>query len=94
MWVHLNLALKKKLHDVDFMEEKATHTLGDSLLNDLGVEIEPLVMLENMVEEPDDSDDDEPSMHRWGMNWGTSESQSPSEPLSRSASMRSTTSSM
>ena len=89
--------MKKKLHDVDYMEEKATHTLGDSLLNDLGVEIEPLVMLENMVEDPDDSDDDEeePSMHRWGMNWGTSESQSPSsEPLSRSASMRSTTSSM
>ena len=87
--------MKKKLHDVDYMEEKDTHTLGDTLLDDLGVEIEPLVMLENMVEDPDDSDDDEPSMHRWGMNWGTSESQSPSsEPLSRSASMRSTTSSM
>ena len=97
MWVHLNLALKKKLHDTDYLEEKATHTLDDSLLTDAGVEIEPLTMLENMVEEPDDSDDEEPSMHRWGMNWGTSESQSPSasgEPLSRSASMRSATSSM
>ena len=88
--MHLNLALKKKLHDVNYMEDKATHTLGDTLLDDLGVEIEPLVMLENMVEDPDDEADDDLSMH-----WGTEASDShASDSLSRSASQRSATSSM
>jgi len=91
LWVHLNLALKKKLYDVDYMEEKAVHTLGDSLLvDDLGVEIEPLVMLENMVDDPDDEEDDDLSVH-----WGTEASESGEQgSVSRSASLRSQTSSM
>ena len=67
------------------------HTLGDSLLvDDLGVEIEPLVMLENMVDDPDDEEDDDLSVH-----WGTEASESGEQgSVSRSASLRSQTSSM
>ena len=72
------------------MEEKAVHTLGDTLLDDFGVEIEPMVMLENMVDDPDDEEDDDLSHH-----WGTEASDAVAEEsVSRSASMRSATSSM
>ena len=61
--------------------------IGVSYLDDLGVEIEPMAMLEDMVDDPDDEDDDLAfTGHHWGTDDADSLSRSNSDSLSRSNS--------
>ena len=67
LFVHLNLVLKHKIEKLEFEEAtKVHHTLGESHLDDAGIEIEPMVLLQEM-----DND-----FSFWGMNDAQSQANS------------------
>ena len=51
---------------MDYKETKVKHTVGVTTLDSLGVEIEPLAMLEDM-QDMLDSNDDEIACNLWGI---------------------------
>ena len=67
LFVHLNLVLKHKIEKLEFEEAtKVHHTLGESHLDDAGIEIEPMDLLQEM-----DND-----FSFWGMNDAQSQANS------------------
>ena len=68
LFVNLNLVLKHKIQSLDYEEAaKVHHTLDESLLDDAGVDIEPMQLLEEHEDEAGDATWDMLGSNLWGV---------------------------
>ena len=74
LFVHLNLVLKHKLQSLEYEEAaKVHHTIGESYLDEAGVEIEPMQLLEEHEDEAGDATWDMLGSNLWGIEDDVSE---------------------
>ena len=66
--MHLNLVLKHKIQSLEYEEAaKVQHTIDESLLDDAGVDIEPMQLLDEHIDETGDATWEMLGSNLWGI---------------------------